>query len=294
MFRHASSTVWGLVVAAVALGSGARAAEPIPARVWDDLASDDPATRASAVAVLQAAGPQAVAFLRERLKPVAADVRRLDALIEQLDSEQFVEREQATEELEYLGKIAQPQLEKALANKPSLEVRRRVEQLLERLQPQVVQRSEQETVRSARSEEEMAARERRPDRRTASDVLRDHPEVVDNPGMKILLEYHGQLMTPRQLIELARKEQASPLRPGPEVLDRVREARPGLAKGARESALPVSRSWVRAAAAVRVLERVGNNEAQEVLQTVAGGAEDALPTVAARSALNRLKASVRP
>ena len=117
MFRNSSSSVWALIVVAIALG-GARAAEPIPTRVWDDLASENPATVARAVSTLEAAGPQAVAFLRERLKPVAADGRRIDALIEQLDSPRFCERRLATEELEYLGKLAQPQLEKALAEAP--------------------------------------------------------------------------------------------------------------------------------------------------------------------------------
>src|ERR1017187_3025011 len=100
MFRNALSSVWALLVVAVALGGSARAAEPIPARAWHDLASDDPATMASAVAALEAAGPQAVAFLRERLKPVAGDARRIDALIEQLDRPQFVQRRQGTERSE--------------------------------------------------------------------------------------------------------------------------------------------------------------------------------------------------
>jgi hypothetical protein len=73
-----------------------------------------------------------------------------------------------------------------------------------------------------------------------------------------------------------------------------REAALGKAKGPREAAQPVSPTWVRAGAAVRVLERAGNNEAQELLRLVAGGADDALPTVEARSALKRLKAKAKP
>src|SRR5262249_32147222 len=172
----------------------------IPARVWEDLASNDSATRAGAVAALEAAGPQAVAFLRERLKPVAADARRIDTLIEQLDSEQFVQRQQATEELEYLGKIAQPQLEKALASDPPLEVRRRVERLLERLQPQIVPPSEEEMVREAFPD----GRSRTP----SSDLLRAHPEVAANPGLKIMFRApDGTFWTPRQVSMNALVEQ---------------------------------------------------------------------------------------
>jgi hypothetical protein len=285
MFRTASSRVWALLVVAVALGSSARAAEPIPASVWADLASDEPATRAGAVAALEAAGPQAVAFLRERLKPVAADARRIDALIEQLDSPRFVQRQQATEELEYLGKIAQPQLEKALASKPPLEVRRRVEQLLKRCQPRVVTRSEEDMVR--------ARFPQRPGRTPYSDLLRAHPDVAANPDLKILFQTPGgTMMTPREVIRLAQQEQASgrPLAAHEGQLEATLEK----AKGSLEAATPVSPTWARASAAIRVLERVGNTEARELLQMVAGGADDALPTVQARSSLKRLKANAKP
>jgi hypothetical protein len=293
MFRNAPSSVWALLVVAVALGSSARAAEPIPDRVWNDLASDDPATMASAVAALEAAGPQAVAFLSQRLKPVAADARRIEALIAQLDSPEFVERQQATEELEYLGKLAQPHLEKARASKPPLEVRRRIEQLLQALQPRLVMRAEKEMVRAARTEEEMADREGLRERRTASDILRAHPYVAAHPEVKILLRYGDTWVTPRQLIEMARQEQASGV--GME-LERARNREAGLAKvkDLLELAPPVPPTWARARAAVRVLERVGNNEARELLRLIAGGAEDALPTVEARLALERLKAKARP
>ena len=52
---------------------------------------------------------------------------------------------------------------------------------------------------------------------------------------------------------------------------------------------PVSPTVLRAGQAIRVLERVNNTDARELLTTVAGGVETALPTVEARSALERLK-----
>jgi hypothetical protein len=49
-------------------------------------------------------------------------------------SDDFAVRERATEELADLGELAKPALEKALAGKPSVEVRSRVVRLLGRLQ----------------------------------------------------------------------------------------------------------------------------------------------------------------
>ena len=291
MFRNASSSVGALLVVAVALGSGAGTAEPITARVWYDLASDDPATMASAVAALEAAGPRAVAFLRERLKPVAADVRRIDALIQQLDSPQFVKRRQATEELEYLGKMAEPQLEKALASNPPLEVLRRLEQILKRLQPPFDPRAEEEKFREALLR---AAFPERRGRSPYSDILRANPAVLANPTLKILFKTPGGDMTPREVIMRARMEQASLPLALPD-LDRVsRKVALKKAEVARKAAPPVSPAWQRAAAAIRVLERVGNNEARELLRLVAAGTDDALPTMEARHALNRLKAQGMP
>jgi hypothetical protein len=50
-----------------------------------------------------------------------------------LDSDQFAVRAKATTELEQWSELAEAALRKALADQPSLEVRRRVQLLLERL-----------------------------------------------------------------------------------------------------------------------------------------------------------------
>src|SRR5262249_6676178 len=99
---------------------------------------------ARAAETLRSAPPdEVVALLRERLKAVKADEARVQALLEEIDSPQFVKRQRAMEELEYLGKTIQPQLEKALASHPPLEVRRRVELLLSRFQPVAVHVSQE-------------------------------------------------------------------------------------------------------------------------------------------------------
>jgi hypothetical protein len=83
---------------------------------------------------LAGAPTESVAFLKEHLPPVAApDPKRVAPLLAALDSSQFAERNKAMEDLEKLSLGVEPALRKALAEKPSLEVRQRIEQVLERL-----------------------------------------------------------------------------------------------------------------------------------------------------------------
>jgi hypothetical protein len=75
-----------------------------------------------------------VSFLEKRMFLLAVlDPRRLSQLLADLDSEQFTVRQKAAEELESMGTAAVPGLEKALESNPSLEVRRRLEPLLEKI-----------------------------------------------------------------------------------------------------------------------------------------------------------------
>jgi ElaB/YqjD/DUF883 family membrane-anchored ribosome-binding protein len=75
-----------------------------------------------------------VALLEQKLRPIqVGDDARIDQLIEDLDSFQFAVREKAAAELKELGDSAEPVLRQALADNPSLEVRRRIEQLLGKL-----------------------------------------------------------------------------------------------------------------------------------------------------------------
>jgi len=55
-------------------------------------------------------------------------------LIADLDSARFADREKALEELDRLGELAGPALRKLLQSRPSLEARKRAEQLLQKLE----------------------------------------------------------------------------------------------------------------------------------------------------------------
>jgi RNA polymerase sigma factor (sigma-70 family) len=105
-------------------------------RLWGDLANDDARQAYRAFQTLLSSGKQTAALLRERMQRVASvDERRIARLVADLDNDQFETREEATKRLHELGELAEPLLRKALAEKPSPELRRRVENLLAQLDP---------------------------------------------------------------------------------------------------------------------------------------------------------------
>jgi WD40 repeat protein len=103
--------------------------------LWADLAGADAPRAYRAIWSLTAAAPQAVPWLKERVRPVApVGPRRLARLIADLDSDLFETRESASRELERLAEVAGPALRQGLTDRLAPEPRRRVEQLLERLE----------------------------------------------------------------------------------------------------------------------------------------------------------------
>jgi hypothetical protein len=88
----------------------------------------------------------------QRIKPV--DTKRLERLLADLDSDKFAVRERASGELKALAEHAVPALRMALAGKPSLESRRRLEALLHQLESASLS---PETVRQIRAVEALEA-----------------------------------------------------------------------------------------------------------------------------------------
>jgi hypothetical protein len=113
-------------------------ADPSPGELearWKALGEDDASGGALGVGSLMGAPRQTVAFVKEHLRPVPrTDAARIEGLIAGLDQEDFAARERASRELEKLDTVAAAALSKALAGRPSAEVRRRVENLLARLE----------------------------------------------------------------------------------------------------------------------------------------------------------------
>jgi hypothetical protein len=99
---------------------------------WATLAGEDTARAYDAVWKLVASPEQAVALLRKHLSALPRpDTQRVARLLAELDSDDFMVRQRAAEELGKFGDAIVPELRRALDAKPPLETRRRVQQLLD-------------------------------------------------------------------------------------------------------------------------------------------------------------------
>jgi WD40 repeat protein len=101
---------------------------------WAALIGDDAIKADQAIWALMSVPEQTVPFLQKQLQPAqAADQDQLGKLLADLDSNQFEARKQAALELEKFGELAEPAFQKALAGKPTAEVKRQVARLREKL-----------------------------------------------------------------------------------------------------------------------------------------------------------------
>src|SRR5262249_49342398 len=145
--------------------------------------------------------------------------------------DQFAVRQKATEELEYLGKYIKDDLEKALAGATGIEMKQRIQQLLDKLP------------KKAEDPKEAAQKQ---------------------PGANVrVIAVNGQ-----QRIFINGVEVGAPAK----------------------STVPVGPSmyWVRAVRTIALLEHLGTPEAKQLLDNLASGEADALPTEQAKAALGRL------
>lgn len=104
--------------------------------LWTDLAGADAARAYQAIGTLASAPAQSMSWLGKHLQPVPAlDRRSLERFLTELDSDEFEARARATREIAKFGETALPAIDRALAGKPSVEARRRLEQLAENVAP---------------------------------------------------------------------------------------------------------------------------------------------------------------
>jgi hypothetical protein len=105
-----------------------------PLSCWEALTGEDAARAYRAIRCLSSDSAHAVPFLAKKLQPVAVpDPARVARILADLDNPSFSAREQATRTLADLGEQVEPALRQALNKAPSLEVKRRIEKLLNQL-----------------------------------------------------------------------------------------------------------------------------------------------------------------
>jgi hypothetical protein len=129
---------------------------------WQALAGDDAAKAFAAIRELAATPKEAVAWIKERLKPAAPlDMKRVEELVKQLDSDQFKVRDTATKDLQKLDEQIVLALDKALAANPSLESKQRLEGLRGKLTGIVLQGERLRAYRAIEVLERIGTREAR-------------------------------------------------------------------------------------------------------------------------------------
>jgi hypothetical protein len=103
------------------------------AGLWNDLANPEASRAYRAMARMMTAPVVSLVFLKNQLPPAATnvDADALARLLKNLASDKFLVREKAGKELAKFGEPAEPLLRKALAKHTELEVRRRVQRVLD-------------------------------------------------------------------------------------------------------------------------------------------------------------------
>jgi RNA polymerase sigma factor (sigma-70 family) len=133
-----TALVWD---ATVSTPAGKLTAKQLQA-AWNDLASGDAIKAYRAIWLLARNPKQSVPLLREHLPParaLSAETRKqMERWLADLDSDDAAVRERASAELEKRVVTAEPMLRKALTARPSLEQRKRIERVLERLEQERV------------------------------------------------------------------------------------------------------------------------------------------------------------
>jgi WD40 repeat protein len=104
--------------------------------LWTALGRTDGEKAAKAMQAFADRPTETPAFFRDRLRPASAvDPKRLRQWVKELQSNQFPVRTRANDELEKLGEQARAALEAELRTDLELEPRRRIEAILQKLEP---------------------------------------------------------------------------------------------------------------------------------------------------------------
>jgi hypothetical protein len=128
--------LWDLTSARMGKPAADKLTQDELAALWSDLASSDAGKAYRAQCKIITRPDSALPFLKARIKanPMPAAAADVERLIDDLASAKFTVRDRATVELGKLGASTELLLRKALAKQPMLEVRRRLEKLLDAIE----------------------------------------------------------------------------------------------------------------------------------------------------------------
>jgi WD40 repeat protein/beta-lactamase regulating signal transducer with metallopeptidase domain len=130
--------------------------------LWGDLADEDAAKALQGVLKLTGAPGQAVPYLAERLKPAAAvESQKVEGWIADLESDRFAVRQEASASLLKAGDQVVPALRKVLESQPTIETRKRAEELLDKLTGGTLTTEQLRLVRAVEALERMGTPEAR-------------------------------------------------------------------------------------------------------------------------------------
>jgi WD40 repeat protein len=132
------------------------------AGLWKDLGDDDPRIAYRAMWTMTASPSEAIRYLRDRLsarnKPEAEDIRKL---IVRLRAEDFKVREGALEALKQYDRGIEPALRESLQSNPPLDVRLRLEEILNASRTKALSSGQSREVRAVQVLENIASSESR-------------------------------------------------------------------------------------------------------------------------------------
>jgi WD40 repeat protein len=138
--------------------------------LWGDLANEHGGKALRGVLGLAGTPGQAAPYLAERVKPAAAiDPKKIQGWLADLESAKYAVRQEASASLLKCGEQALPALRKLLAASPTLETRKRAEDLVERLITGALTQEQLRVVRAIESLERMGTPEARRLLRTLSE-----------------------------------------------------------------------------------------------------------------------------
>lgn len=136
--NDATIVIWDLTGRTAARGPARATMVPLmPSQmepIWLDLGSADAVKAYRAVWAVATQARQMVPFIKTRMKLlVPADPQRIEVLLSELSHDQITRRDRASADLEKLGWLCESQVEAAVPKARSMDLRRRLEKLSEKL-----------------------------------------------------------------------------------------------------------------------------------------------------------------